>query len=60
MNEVWACGDGDHRRPETVKTRLHRACVLLREPQQPRAHQQLPWRRCERMTETIARRICGG
>lgn len=52
--------------PETVKTRLHRARVLLRAELDrqlgPALTSSFPfggWR-CERMTETIARRICAG
>ena len=51
-------------RPETVKTRLHRARVLLRAELDkqlgPALTSSFPFggRRCERMTETIVERIC--
>ena len=50
--------------PETVKTRLHRARVLLRaeldKQHGPALTSSFPFdgRRCERMTETIVERIC--
>ena len=50
--------------PETVKTRLHRARVLLRAELDkqlgPALTSSFPFdgRRCERMTETIVERIC--
>ncbi|HEY7229209.1 MAG TPA: RNA polymerase sigma factor [Pseudolabrys sp.] len=52
--------------PETVKTRLHRARVLLRAELDkqlgPALTSSFPFggRRCERMTETIVSRICAG
>lgn len=52
--------------PETVKTRLHRARVLLRagldKQLGPALTSSFPFggRRCERMTETIVRRLCLG
>ena len=52
--------------PETVKTRLHRARVLLRAELDkqlgPALTSSFPFggRRCERMTETIVQRICAG
>ena len=52
--------------PETVKTRLHRARVLLRAELDkqlgPALTSSFPFdgRRCERMTETIVERICAG
>jgi RNA polymerase sigma-70 factor (ECF subfamily) len=53
-------------RPETVKTRLHRARLLLRAELDkqlgPALTSSFPfdgWR-CERMTETVVGRICGG
>src|SRR5262245_47762234 len=51
--------------PETVKTRLHRARVLLRAELDkqlgPALTNSFPFdgRRCDRMTETIVQRICG-
>jgi RNA polymerase sigma-70 factor (ECF subfamily) len=51
-------------RVETVKTRLHRARVLLRDTLEkqlgPAVTETFPFggRRCERMTETIVRRLC--
>lgn len=50
---------------ETVKTRLHRARVLLRAELDkqlgPALTSSFPFggRRCERMTETVVHRICG-
>jgi RNA polymerase sigma-70 factor, ECF subfamily len=50
--------------PETVKTRLHRARLLLREELDkqlgPALTSSFPFdgRRCERMTESVVRRIC--
>ncbi len=52
--------------PETVKTRLHRARLLLRAELDkqlgPDLTSSFPFdgRRCERMTETVVRRICSG
>ena len=52
--------------PETVKTRLHRARLLLRAELDkqlgPALTSSFPFdgRRCERMTETVVRRICSG
>ena len=52
--------------PETVKTRLHRARLLLREELDkqlgPALTSSFPFegRRCDRMTETVVSRICGG
>ncbi|HZP71194.1 MAG TPA: RNA polymerase sigma factor [Pseudolabrys sp.] len=52
--------------PETVKTRLHRARVLLRAEVDkklgPALTSSFPFggRRCERMTETVTRLICNG
>jgi RNA polymerase sigma-70 factor (ECF subfamily) len=52
-------------RPETVKTRLHRARSLLRTELDrhlgPALTSSFPFagRRCERMSETVVRRICG-
>jgi RNA polymerase sigma-70 factor, ECF subfamily len=51
-------------RPETVKTRLHRARLLLRstleEQLGPALTDTFPFdgRRCERMTECVVRRVC--
>src|SRR5262249_44512592 len=51
--------------PETVKTRLHRARLLLREELDkqlgPALTSSFPFGglRCERMTETVVHRICG-
>jgi RNA polymerase sigma-70 factor (ECF subfamily) len=51
-------------RPETVKTRLHRARLLLRDTVEkqlgPAITDTFPFggRRCERMTELIVRRLC--
>jgi RNA polymerase sigma-70 factor (ECF subfamily) len=51
-------------RPETVKTRLHRARLLLRDTLEkqlgPALTETFPFggRRCERMTETVVRRLC--
>jgi RNA polymerase sigma-70 factor (ECF subfamily) len=51
-------------RPETVKTRLHRARVLLRAELDrqlgPALTSSFPFdgRRCERMTEIVVERIC--
>lgn len=52
-------------RPETVKTRLHRARALLRDTLEqqlgPALTETFPFggRRCERMTETVVRNWCG-
>ena len=52
--------------PETVKTRLHRARLLLREELDkqlgPALTSSFPFdgARCDRMTETVVRRICIG
>jgi RNA polymerase sigma-70 factor, ECF subfamily len=52
--------------PETVKTRLHRARLLLRAELDkqlgPALTSSFPFdgRRCERMTETVVHRICSG
>lgn len=51
-------------RPETVKTRLHRARLLLRDTLEkqlgPALTETFPFggRRCERMTEMVVRRFC--
>ncbi len=51
-------------KPETVKTRLHRARLLLREALDKQLGQALtdtfPFggRRCERMTEAVVLRLC--
>lgn len=51
-------------REETVKTRLHRARLMLREALEqqlgPAVTETFPFggRRCERMTETVVRRVC--
>ncbi len=51
-------------RPETVKTRLHRARLLLRDTLEkelgPALTETFPFggRRCERMTEMVVRRLC--
>ena len=51
-------------RPETVKTRLHRARLLLRETVEkqlgPAITDTFPFggRRCERMTEVVVARLC--
>jgi RNA polymerase sigma-70 factor (ECF subfamily) len=51
-------------RPATVKTRLHRARLLLREELDkqlgPALTSSFPFdgQRCDRMTETVVRRIC--
>jgi RNA polymerase sigma-70 factor (ECF subfamily) len=53
-------------RPETVKTRLHRARLLLRTELDkqlgPALTSSFPFggQRCERMTEALVRRICAG
>ncbi len=53
-------------KPETVKTRLHRARLLLRAELDkqlgPALTSSFPFdgRRCERMTETVVHRICSG
>jgi RNA polymerase sigma-70 factor (ECF subfamily) len=52
--------------PQTVKTRLHRARLLLREGLDkqlgPALTSSFPFdgRRCDRMTENVVRRICSG
>ena len=52
-------------KPETVKTRLHRARLLLRDEMDrqlgPALTESFPFggQRCERMTENIVRRVCG-
>jgi len=51
-------------RPETVKTRLHRARSLLRDTLEkelgPALTDTFPFdgRRCERMTDAVVRRLC--
>ena len=51
-------------RPETVKTRLHRARRLLRDTLEgqlgPALTDTFPFdgRRCERLTEMVVRRVC--
>jgi RNA polymerase sigma-70 factor (ECF subfamily) len=51
-------------KPETVKTRLHRARALLREALDrqlgPALTETFPFggRRCERMTEAVVARLC--